>query len=226
VEGDLAGGQMMRIRLFAKLALVGFLLQLFPLRSEQSLSKKYEFVEASQSTNAAVLSLRFVKPSRSFAANGAFEIQAELKNEGTQTVLVCRELRAGFGSDEPCDWEFSIRDASGRGLPGVRWAGDRVVTSRDDFATALAKHWIALAPGYSYSTLVDVAIGFSQQPPPPGRYEITGVLTSYGLDGPSIYNDLATYPHDIEKLPYPGWKGTIGSNKIWIMIDPPRQKSR
>ena len=216
----------MRTPLQAKIILVAFLLQLLSLSLDQSTWKNYNAVEASQNTNPVVLSLHFVGPSHSFAANGAFEIRAELKNEGTQTVLVCRELRAGFGGDEPCNWEFSIRDASGRRLPGVRWAGDRVVTSRDDFTTALVKHWIALAPGYSYSTLVDVAIGFSQQPPPPGRYEIIGALTSYGLDGPSIYNDLATHPHELEKLPFHGWKGTIDSNKIWITIDPPSQKSQ
>jgi hypothetical protein len=217
----------MRIRLLAKIAFAGFLLQVFPLRSGQSLSTNYDSIEASQSTNSTVLSLRFVRPTHSFAADGPIEIQAVLKNEGSQTILVCRDLRVGTDNSQPCAWEFSVRDASGRNLPGPGCASmaDRGWTSRDDFAKDLIESWMALSPGYSYSTPINVARAFCYRPSP-GRYEITGVLTSYGLDSPSINNPLAAYPHEIEKLPYTGWKGTIGSNKIWITIEPRNGKSR
>jgi hypothetical protein len=213
----------MRLRPIVRTIAVA-LLPVLPLSSVQSPPKNSQHREALLHEAVTGISLRFVPPSRPFAANEDFQIQAILKNESAQTVFVCRQLSPGFGSDEPCDWEFSIRDAKGRALPGVGWAADRVLTSRDDFSTALIKHWIALAPGYSYSAPVNVSIAFWKTPRP-GRYEIIGAITSYGLDGQSIYNDLASYPDEIGKLPYPGWKGTIKSNKIWITIDLPRSKA-
>jgi hypothetical protein len=214
-------------RLLAEIVLAGFLLQLFALRSGQSHSTKQDSIKASESANSTVISLRFVRPSQSFAPDGAIEIQAELKNEGTQTILVCRDLSVGVGNSEPCSWEFSVLDASGRYLPGpgCTSAADFPVLSRESFAAAVIKSWITLSPGYSYSTRINVAGAFCRRPSP-GRYQITGILTSSGLDSPSINNPLAGYPHEIEKLPYTGWKGTIGSNKIWITIEPPNLKSR
>ena len=57
-----------------------------------------------------------------------------------------------------------------------------------------------------------------------GKYEITGILSSYGLDSQIIYNDLVEHPDEIKKLPYQGWKGSISSNKLWITVGPPSQK--
>jgi hypothetical protein len=215
----------MGTRLLAKIALAGFLLQLFPLRSGQSLSRRYRPLEASQTRHATIISLRFVKPTHSFAAGEAIEIQAELKNEGGDSILVCRDLGVGVDNSQPCSWEFSVRDASGRYLPGpgCRSDADRGWVSKDDFARYLIESWILLSSGYSYSARINVAGAFCRRPPP-GRYEITGLLTSHGLDSPSINNPLAGYADEIKKLPYAGLKGTIASNKIWITIEPPNLK--
>ena len=217
----------MRPQFIAKVGLASFLLYFSPANSERPFSKNQAPAEQSQGTNTRNISLHFVKPTHSFTVDGPIEVQAELKNEGSQTVLVCRDLSVGGNNSQPCAWEFNIHDASGRTLPGpgCSSASDRGWISRDDFAKDLIESWIALSPGYSYSTRINVARAFCYRPAP-GRYEITGVLTSYGLDSPSINNPLAGYPHEIEKLPYAGWKGTIGSNKIWITIEPPNLKSR
>jgi hypothetical protein len=93
-----------------------------------------------------------------------------------------------------------------------------VPLKKEDFPAVLIKNWIALSPGYSYGTRINLKNAFCHRPLP-GRYQLIGVLTSSGLDGQSINNETVFYPEEIQKLPYPGWKGTVGSNKIWITVD-------
>jgi hypothetical protein len=211
----------LRIRLAFKILLVGFLLLLLSLRSHPSRSSDYDSLNASQSLTAHGLSLRFTQPEHSFASDGPFEIVAELRNEGSQTILVCRDISIGADNSEPCAWKLSVRDAIGRELPGPGCVSveDRgVALKKEDFSA----NWVALSSGYSYGTRINLRGAFCH-PPQPGRYQVIGVLTSSGLDGQSINNETASYPQEIQKLPYPGWKGTIGSNKIWITVDGAKQ---
>jgi hypothetical protein len=194
-------------------------LSVLPVLAGQSLSRDSHSSEITQSGTATQLSLRFIDPAHAFASDAALEVEVELRNEGTQTVLVCRDLRLMFGNAVPCAWEFSVRyPAGGEPHEGCASAADKGFIPKGDFASALIKDWIALAPGYSYRTHIDLLAAFCGHPPP-GRYEIAGILTSSGIDGQSINNDLRMYPDEIRKLPYPGWKGTIRSNKIWITVE-------
>jgi hypothetical protein len=204
-----------------KILLIGLFLPFLSLFSYRDNSKDHYSLEAFQSKTVSSLSLHFTQPTHSFTPDESFEIEAILKNEGAQTILVCRDIKIGPGNSQPCAWEFSVRDAAGGYLPGpgCQSAADGgVPLKKEDFPAVLIKNWIALSPGYSYGTRINLKNAFCRRPRP-GRYQVIGVLTSSGLDGQSINNETAFYPQEIQKLPYPGWKGTIGSNKIWITVD-------
>ena len=206
----------MRIRLAFKILLIVFFLPFLSLFFYRDNSKDHYSLEAFQSKSVSSLSLHFTQPTHSFTPGEPFEIEAILKNEGSQTILVCRDINIGAGNSQPCAWEFSVRDATGHELPGpgCSSAADGVgPLKKEDFPTVLIKNWVALSPGYSYGTRINLRGAFCH-PPLPGRYQVKGALTSNGLDGQSVNNETAFYPQEIQKLPYPGWKGTIGSNKI------------
>lgn len=211
----------MRTPFIATAILTIALLPVLTFSSAQSLSRKSPSSETPEDRTTTDLSLRFIEPAHAFASDAALELEVELKNNGAQTVLVCRDLNVGAVNSRPCAWEFSVRYPPGREPhEGCAYAVDRGFGPKDDFATVLIKDWVALSPGYSYHTHIDLGLAFCHRPRP-GRYQITGLLTSYGLDDQSINNGLLTYPDEIKKLPYPGWKGAISSNKLWITINPP-----
>jgi hypothetical protein len=217
----------MRARFIATAILTIALLPVLAFSAGRSLSRKFQSSETPPDRTTPNISLRFIEPVHPFASDAALEVEVELKNEGTQTVLVCRELSVRAGNSRPCAWEFSVRYPPGRephegcGYAVDSWPG----RPWDDFATVLIKDWVALAPGDSIRAQINLGMAFCHRPPP-GRYQITGILTSFGLDSQSINNGLLIYSEEIKKLPYPGWKGSINSNKLWITISPPHARTR
>lgn len=91
---------------------------------------------AAKNTEPPVLSLRLFSPAHSFPADGPIEIQAELRNEGGQTVLVCRNLDVRLDNSVPCAWKFRIREVTGGGpLGGCGSVGVRFSAPKDGFAS-------------------------------------------------------------------------------------------
>jgi hypothetical protein len=211
----------MRTRLIATVIFTVALLPALTLRSAQSPARNIQSAEAPQHATSTDLSLRFIEPAHAFASDAELEVEVELKNEGSQTVLVCRNLDVGVGNSRPCSWEFPVRYPPGREPhSGCESAADGGYRPNDDFSSILIRNWMALSPEDSYRTHIKLRTAFCHKPSP-GRYQITGLLTSYGLG-----DNLAMDPHEIEKLPYPIWKGTIISNKLWITINPPQSRNR
>jgi hypothetical protein len=166
--------------------------------------------------NTPSITLRLVQPTHPFDGARSIKVEAVITNVGDETILVCRNL--DLASSTYCEWNPRVRDASGNTLPGVGVAVDKGVGQRDDFATALIKDWLALAPGTSYSAPIEIAIAFSKQPIMPGRYEFMTGLISRGPQADSVYNDLLQFPSDLKKLPYRGWVGRVESNAISIEV--------
>jgi len=153
-------------------------------------------------------------------------IQAELKNEGTQPVLVCRDLSVRVDNSQPCAWQFAVLAANtSNQRPGCATAADGLPPTTENFASLLIKNWILLSPGYSYRVRIDVASAFCSGAPP-GRYQVVGFLTSSGINSQSINYELGGFPREIKSVPYRSWAGTVSSNKIWITIGPPGKESR
>ena len=180
------------------------------------LANRIEPQSTRQSANGSAISVRLVQPDYTFRPEDPFEVRVEINNVSDQTLLICRDL--SVASTKSCSWTFSIHDATGRSVQSRGWSADRVVTKREDFATALITNWIATAPRYSYSTSIDISLAFWQ--PAAGRYRLSATLRSDGPQGQSIYNDLSRYPDELAKLPYVGWSGDVQSNSIWITVGP------
>jgi hypothetical protein len=149
----------LRIRLAFRILLIGFFLSFLSLCSYRARSKDHDSLDAFQDKAISTLSLHFTQPAHSFTPDEPFEIGATLKNEGSQTILVCRDIKTGPGNSQPCAWEFSVRDAAGGYLPGpgCQSAADGgVPLKKEDFPAVLIKNWIALSPGYSYGTRINL----------------------------------------------------------------------
>jgi hypothetical protein len=165
-------------------------------------------------TRGMGISVHFVQPRHAYGDKDRIRLRVEVSNKGSQTLLVCRDL--SYSSDF-CTWDFEVRDASGRGVPGWKVIGDRGEGAPDPFPNFLISNWIALAPDYTCSTMIDVPIRWLSSPPP-GRYWVKATLSSAGPTTTSHKNDLRQYPNELAALPFPGWRGKTESNSVWIQI--------
>lgn len=165
-------------------------------------------------TTEVGISVHLHQPTGSFAFGKPIEVQMDVTNDSKQTLMVCRDLDIG---SEACFWDFETRDASGHGLPVLKYAFDRLIEAPAPFPGALISNWIALAPKYKYGMMLTLGLALPGTPKP-GHYRVRAILTSNGPSGESVYNDLLHYPNELASLPYPGWKGKAVSNWVSITI--------
>jgi hypothetical protein len=177
------------------------------------------FLLSSRAQTPSAITIR-IRPTQKFYVPGKpIQIRVELTNSGLRDLLVGREL-SGVGKN-PADVVFQVRNSSGTSLPTLSAASDCVLTaSPDSLPTAVLKRWIALPPGTSY--LSDVDLPVSQEVyMGPGRYRVAATYISGGIEEQYWQDCLKFSPEDIAKLPFPAWQGKAKSNFIWIEIRKP-----
>jgi len=160
------------------------------------------------------IALRLGQPVRAYSPGADISLIVSVANLGDQTLLVCRILGP---AGQLCFWDLQALDRSGRPMRSLAAVGDRVPGPPASFANTLISNWIALTPGYDYSTTIEVhdVLGTS---PPPGVYKIRVALSSDGPGAQSAYNGLSHYQKETASLPYRGWKGRIESNWVSVRI--------
>ena len=163
-------------------------------------------------TRSAGISVHVVQPQHAFGQKDSIPLHVDVSNEDKQTLLVCSNLE----SSEFCSLVFEARDAAGHQIPTVTGApADRGEGTPEPFPNVLISNWVALAPHYTYGTIIDFRyeLGVNLRP---GHYKVKAILSS---DGPAalVYDDLRHYPEELAALPFPGWKGKVESN--WVSIE-------
>jgi hypothetical protein len=84
--------------------------------------------------------------------------------------------------------------------------------------------WLALGPGQFYGGAFEIDAERYPFLSKPGKYRLQGVYVSQGIDAPVPHNPLRNDPERLRSLPYPGWKGEIRTNSLWIEILPLQSK--
>jgi hypothetical protein len=140
-----------------------------------------------------------------------------IKNISDQTIFIPSSIPVN-ASGFPANLQAWFEDANGKGLPGISAALDRPRPPEDDFYKLVFEYWVAIPPGYSYGTVIDVT-NFIEDAPP-GRYRLSATYSAEGLNARHMNNPLGNHQDKISLLPYPAWEGVVECDPIWIEIIP------
>ncbi len=167
-------------------------------------------------SGAGPIELRVQPSRRSLKVGDALSLSIELRNRGPESLLVPRRIRSSTGF--PSDLEIWFEDAKGGALPTAGSAADSFGPPTDDFHGYVLREWILLAPGYSYGTTIDVGFEFGHSIRRPGRYCAKVRYEASAMDTQNHNNPIRASKDQIEKLPFPAWKGELVSNCSWIEV--------
>ncbi len=174
---------------------------------------------AQPALNEPSISVRLSLTKKLFKVGERIPLKVEITNNGTGDVFVGREL---LQIDNAIyHLKLSVESSQGRTPENFSGAVDSFsVGPRDGFSTALAKSWIALPPGYFYGTILFVDEQFADFLTKPGKYTVRGTYSSSGMRADVYFNDLLAYPEELERIPFPSWKGDIKTNSVSLEIAP------
>ena len=146
------------------------------------------------------------------------DLRVTIENTGKDTIFVGQIIQR-------MDWQFSIQmglfDEQGNRSTELHWFHPFMqdYDPSEPFVNALVRSWLALPPGYSYGTIIQLHGSDFQFLKRPGRYRLEATYESYGMEEPLNYNRLAASPEDIKKLPYRSWRGKTSADPIVIIIE-------
>jgi hypothetical protein len=165
------------------------------------------------------LTVRLSVAKTKFSVGEPIYVTVKITNVGKQDIFVGR--RIPINTDWIYSLVLSLQDQKGNASTMLWRARDPVPPDPEEsLASALAKAWVALPPGYSYSTAIEIdseTFAFLKKP---GRYRLSGTYQSMGMDAPLYYNALLNRPEEMKKLPYRSWEGEVDTNSVWLEIVP------
>jgi len=168
------------------------------------------------------IAVRLYSAKATYRVGEAVTLRVEIVNQGLETLFIYGMVETVSGSIS--DLEVEVKDGRGRISPQERMGPPFVLFKPDQdqvgLESVLWQSWIALRPGYSYGTTVEIDGDSHEFLRQPGRYRITATYSSWGMEAPVYYSPLAKHPEEVAKLPFKSWKGSVRSNPIWIVIRP------
>lgn len=169
------------------------------------------------SKNEPAIRISVLPTKQVYSVGEPVELRLSLENIGETTVFVGQQLRRG---DWICSTNIQITDAIGRVSPELHWSHPFMTDydPAESVLDAVTRSWVPLPPGYSFSSVIKIGETDYEFLKKPGQYAVQASYTSLGMGAPLNYNRLAASPDDINKLPFPSWKGTVKSDPVSVTI--------
>ena len=175
---------------FAPVALVALL---SPIIASSQTAHPQSASDSSDSTPK--VELKLIPEKTTIRAGGRLRLRVELRNVGTNDVIIAQKLDAMFGNSELRFFlEYGSKREEGPGM-----AADSIPAPNPDFEKTFVTNWLTLNRGHFYGTYVDIdPIDFPRLRKP-GRYKIGALYDSRGISSTPGWNGGYLKQEDVDK---------------------------
>lgn len=179
------------------------------------------FVAPAQKEGEPEISVRIQPTKKVYRKGEAITFLVELTNRSQRDLYVGRDLSLMCTSPAIT---FNAWNSKGELEPTEGCASDCFGKSNpDSLSVAVMKSWIALPPKSRFGQVIAIATIPSLDKP--GRYRISAVYQSNGLEEENWGYCIKATPEEFAQLPYAAWKGKSESKPVWIEIVRPRNRN-